>query len=89
MYKLYTDSAHAWLEVPMQELIDLGIADKISHFSYRNGKYVYLEEDCDLGIWLYARKLIVDQFQSMVKEHYSDVSIVRSYQHYYYKKGEK
>ena len=41
------DSAHEWLAVKEQELIDLGIAHKISQYSYIKGSTVYLEGDCD------------------------------------------
>jgi hypothetical protein len=48
--KWIVDSGHAWLEVPTPE------AEKvtgISAYSYRhpNGSSVYLEEDCDAGLF--------------------------------------
>jgi hypothetical protein len=50
-YTFYEDPGHGWLEVPLKELIELGIANAISHFSYVKIKqgtpFVYLEEDCD------------------------------------------
>ena len=56
MYKFYADPAHGWLEVPTQELHDLGIAGKISSYSYisRARKMSYLEEDCDVRVYLEA-----------------------------------
>jgi hypothetical protein len=46
----FTDPGHGWVSVKLQTLIDLGIADKISTYSYIRGKSAYLEEDCDLGL---------------------------------------
>lgn len=43
----YSDPAHSWLKVKYAELVELGIHEEISSYSYRNGDDVYLEEDCD------------------------------------------
>jgi hypothetical protein len=47
-FTLYTDSGHAWLEVPRELLHELGIADDISEFSRQRLDKVFLEEDSDL-----------------------------------------
>jgi hypothetical protein len=52
----YTDPAHGWLEVPRADLDTLDIAHKISRYSYEKGAHVYLEEDCDAGLYLEAAK---------------------------------
>ena len=44
---MYSDGGHGWLKVSKKELKGLGIADKISHYSYQRGDFAYLEEDCD------------------------------------------
>lgn len=44
----YTDPGHGWVEVPRSLLNELGIADKITSYSYQRGEDVFLEEDCDL-----------------------------------------
>lgn len=57
-YTFYSDPGHGWLKVDLKDLINLGILDQISNFSYaRKGKKsisVYLEEDMDAGIFLKA-----------------------------------
>ena len=78
-YKFYTDSGHGWLEVPLAELRELGIADKISGYSYIRGDFAYLEEDRDAGIF--------DQSKGPesypVKEVYEDGrSIIRTFEPY-------
>ena len=61
--KFYFDSAHGWLEVQYEELKDLEILDRITHWSYRDGEKVYLEEDIDAGTYIDAveeqRKCVV------------------------------
>ena len=54
--KVYFDSAHSWLEVNYQELIDLGITKRITKWSFRDDKKVYLEEDIDAGTYIDAVK---------------------------------
>jgi len=50
------DPGHGWLAVPASELSRLEIAGSITPFSYRNGSWVYLEEDCDMAMFLDAKK---------------------------------
>jgi hypothetical protein len=51
-YTFYEDSYHGYLEVTRQELIDLGIADRISECSFEKGDRVYLEEDADASLFV-------------------------------------
>lgn len=46
----YQDPGHAWAKIAIKKLQQLGIAGQISRYSYMRGQYVYLEEDCDLGL---------------------------------------
>ncbi len=55
-FTFYTDPGHGWVEVPRSLLHELGIADKISGFSYQRGEDVFLEEDRDLAIFTDAMK---------------------------------
>lgn len=49
LIKIHEDPGHRWGEVSMQLVRELGIEEKISRYSYRNGDAVYLEEDVDLA----------------------------------------
>lgn len=51
---IHSDNGHAWLAVKRNRLIELGILDNISHYSYQKGMTVYLEEDCDLTLFILA-----------------------------------
>jgi hypothetical protein len=49
---IYSDPSHAWGQVPHSLIHDLGIAKDISSYSYQDDKCAYLEEDCDLALFL-------------------------------------
>ena len=55
--KWISDSAHAWLEVDTVDIVKIGVADKISEYSYlsKDGTRSYLEEDCDAGVFIDAK----------------------------------
>jgi len=53
---VHSDPGHAWLQVPISLINELGIADKISRFSYMDAENGYLEEDCDFGVFTEAAK---------------------------------
>ena len=55
-FKFYSDSGHAWLAVKRKLLIELGIVNSFSIYSYENGRMVYLEEDCDAPKFINAYK---------------------------------
>lgn len=50
----FSDPGHGWVRFPKSRLTKLGIADKISAFSYQNGAMAFLEEDCDLTVLITA-----------------------------------
>ena len=52
----HNDPGHGWLGVKSKLLLELGIADRISHCSYLRGKTAYLEEDCDADVFINAAK---------------------------------
>lgn len=53
-YKFHCDGGHGWLEVPIREILTHKITDKISSYSYLDidKQVVYLEEDCDAGVFM-------------------------------------
>lgn len=44
----FEDPGHGWVRFPKARLVKLGIADKISTYSYQNGANAFIEEDGDL-----------------------------------------
>ena len=59
-YTRHEDSRHSWLQVPLLELVSLGIAHEISSYSYMCGTYAYLEEDVDMQTFRRARDRPID-----------------------------
>lgn len=56
-YIKFNDPGHGWLRVKTEELRTLGIEDKITGYSYisDDGRFVYLEEDQDMGTFVKAK----------------------------------
>lgn len=52
----YEDAGHGFLRVPLNLLVELDIAEKITPYSYMNHKYAYLEEDCDYSTFMEVAK---------------------------------
>jgi hypothetical protein len=67
----HQDPGHGWIEVPARLLADLGIADKITRYSYqsRDGRTAYLEEDCDAPRLLDAMKAAGRPFEIREVDH--------------------
>lgn len=79
----YQDPGHGWVKCSIGLVYGLGIADKISRYSYRRGENVYLEEDCDLNELLQAAK--VQNLEIKLKNaHTNKRSKIRSYAPFYY-----
>jgi len=79
-YHYYTDPGHGWLAVKRSELDRLGIANKISPYSYQRGDTVYLEEDMDMTTFLLIKKQM-GEFVNM-SEIYQENTPIRHYEQY-------
>ena len=79
-YTLYADPSHGWVAVKRQELVDLGILEKVSEYSYQKGGTVYLEEDADLTLWVEAFKNRFGHEPNIVEKHVNESHRIRSYQ---------
>ena len=74
----HADAGHGWLQVRRQELTALGIAEKITPYSYQHLDNVYLEEDLDAGTFLQALK--ADGRKFTISERYDgDRSTIRNF----------
>lgn len=83
VFKSYSDPGHGWLAVKRAYLHALGIAHKITRFSYQKGQTVYLEEDQDVTTFVQA---FMDKFgckPNTVEQSWTNSSSpIRSYQSY-------
>ena len=85
MYEFHSDAGHAWLAVPIKELEELNIANKISTFSYMKDGVAYLEEDCDAGIFI---KSFFEKYRKDIEfeeiAYCSGLSFIRGYETYHW-----
>lgn len=49
VFQSYSDPGHGWAKVPKALLVEMGIEQHISHYSYQRNGFAYLEEDADLS----------------------------------------
>ncbi len=49
-----SDPGHGWLRVPLADIATLGIERDITKYSFIDGRFAYLEEDCDYGVFVAA-----------------------------------
>lgn len=77
-FDVLTDPGHGWIKVPKKLLAELGIADKITPYSYMRGDFAYLEEDADASTFFEAMKAAGKTIEQRVRS--SDKSSrVRNY----------
>ena len=79
-YIFTSDPGHGWLRVLKTEIEP--IKDKISHYSYMNGKYVYLEEDCDAGIFMLHKWGSYEEAHKHIKDKYVENTKIKDYEPY-------
>lgn len=75
MQKKYTyihTPGHGYLSVSIKEIKKLNLVDQISGYSYMNLTRVYLEEDCDLRLFIDAKKKLNEEIN--IQSSYRDVS---------------
>jgi hypothetical protein len=79
--QVFADPGHGWARFPLARLVDLGIADEITPYSYVRGRYAYLEQDCDLATLVKA--LYNRGYEVKYKTHHTDrTSKIRGYDRY-------
>jgi hypothetical protein len=80
-FDIYADPSHAWCKVSLKKLLELGIAEHISRFSYVHGDFAFLEEDRDLQVFIEAMKKAGRSVS--FREHHADRSSrIRRYESY-------
>ena len=81
IFNFFADPGHGWMSVKKQFLNDLGIASQITHYSYQRGGTAYLEEDCDVSVFLAALKKAGIEVD--IRQHHTDrQSKIRGYESY-------
>jgi len=72
-FDFYEDPGHGWLKAPVKLLQELGIAHRITRYSYlnRRGDYAFLEEDVDAPLFIRTMKEELG-IEVEVRHHYAD-----------------
>ena len=79
--KYYHDPGHGWVAVKRRLVIESGLENEISGFSYQNGQTVYLEEDEDA--YKFVKTMEAKGFTFEVENRFTNRSSpIRSYQSY-------
>ena len=78
MYIYHQDGGHGWIQVPLLEIAALGIAGKISRYSYKDAEHGYLEEDCDAALWHDAYVEVYGDRPQVLDKHVNGESFIRS-----------
>ena len=81
-FKFMSDPAHGWLKVPVELLKRLNIAHKITSFSYQRFPHAYLEEDCDMPIFIDAYEKQFGHGPECTATHTDRSSKIRNYPYF-------
>lgn len=81
-FTFFSDPGHGWLKVPRSLLVDLGISDKISSYSYQKNTWVYLEEDGDCLAFFQAFQQKFGHKPECVEKWTNNYSGVRNFPRY-------
>lgn len=79
VFKFYADPGHGWLAVKIKDLASISMAPTdFTPYSYIRGQTVYLEEDCDAGLFIDKWRAAGREFKHIVK-HTNNSHPIRSY----------
>ena len=77
-FNFYSDGGHGWLKISINDLkkfTTMKTINNISRYSYIRNNHVYLEEDCDMSLF------ITENPTSKIKYHHSNKSSrIRNYE---------
>lgn len=80
-FELYSDPSHSWAKVSIKKLLELGITEHISSYSYIKNGWAFLEEDKDLRTFMEAMKR-TGQSVTFTERHTNRSSKIRKYDSY-------
>lgn len=79
-FQFYSDPGHGWLRVDLASAKAVGLEPKdFSTFSYAFGNWLYLEEDCDAGAFIYAYTAKHGRTPDIKNHHSNHNSVIRNY----------
>ena len=76
----HSDPGHAWLQVTLSQLADVGLGPlSFSVYSYSRNGVCYLEEDCDAPKYLDAYRLVMGEAPKTRERYYDNDAPIRGY----------
>jgi len=70
MLEYIQDPGHGWLKVSPADLDDVNLSYvDFTAYSYTNGHYLYLEEDCDMTKFMNVYKVKHERFPDLIEIH--------------------
>lgn len=76
----YSDPGHGWLAVNYDDIADVGLTvDQFSPYSYVRDTTLFLEEDCDAGLFVVAYRAKHGRPPRYVETNSNADSIIRTY----------
>lgn len=80
MFTMFEDLGHAWLRVDEATARSVGLEPaSFSQFSYRHAHWLYLEEDCDAGLFVAAYQKKIGHPPHIVGRYSERNSVIRNY----------
>ena len=80
VFHIYADPSHAWLKVSFDDLRALNLRRwQFSQYSYVNNNSMFLEEDCDAGLFVKAYNEVNGKSPHMRFHHSNKRSKIRGY----------
>ena len=77
-FTFYSDAGHGWLAVRVADIEEIGLTvQEFSPYSYCKGSTMYLEEDCDAGVFIRQWEAVKGSLQHRSVWH-GDRSWIRS-----------
>ena len=79
-FQFYSDPGHGWLRVDLASAKAVGLEpSNFSTFSYQQGHWLYLEEDCDASLFV-KEYMAKHNRPPVIKEHSTNrESVIRNY----------
>lgn len=81
VFDVFADPGHAWAKVSREAIEAVGLEEgDFTHFSYKRGRYLYLEEDGDLATFIRAFKAKNGHLPTWREHHGDRRSRIRGYE---------
>ena len=81
-YEFHYDAGHGWLKVDYASLAQAGLSRAdFSGYSYVDDRHMYLEEDCDAGVFIERVKAMTGEMPIIAEIDDGNNSYIRAKRH--------